>query len=411
MKLEQIVGSAVLAGVLAIGGDAYAEERPIKEEKVVKEEKVKTMQEIPYLSIGVVDWKPVDITDKVEINDKLFDSFLSKGSKNGNWWFIDNSKLDGGFGTHGAALVDCESKRAYWLSFNDENLSGLSSEEPVKIRTWSPIMGDNGAVLYDHCWLSTKEPEPGKDLEAQHAYIIADFENSRKVIIKTKGFGEWYDTVWPNSFKLSDDGNKAVLNSGFRDYLVDLKSGKILFQGKGDIEAMDHDASVLIYRDSRFEEPIVRKFKGEKEIHYDYYRIDLEKEEKTKVLTQSDYASSFNISRFKLSPDGNFAITPLRKFIGLYTFKGEGYSPPGTGFNVYVHSKGEAFSIRHVSRGIKKANVDNKGTLILPATYTKDLGNVFRLEYKDGNYIWATDWEKQPKHFSVDKYSLEDMTR
>jgi hypothetical protein len=284
----------------------------------------------------------------------------------------------------------------------DKELAGLPSSDFL-VGSIGRRLADNGTCLYT---ITYKEKEPeGEEIKALS--IIADVKNSRKIIIKQKGKSKWYDVIWPNSFNLSDDGSRAVLNSYHDDYLIDLKSKKVVARVDGSIEAMDYDASVLVCSKIRFEEPIFRRFKGEKKTHYDYYRVDLKTNEITKLHTiDSDY-SNYNINGFELSPDGNFAVTPLREFLGIYTIKGEQCMPPGIGFSVYDHSTSSMFSIKYVSRGLKELHIGNDGTIILPSNYSADLGKMFRLEYKEGNYVWATGWEKQPKNFSVAKHTLE----
>ena len=151
----------------------------------------------------------------------------------------------------------------------------------------------------------------------------------------------------------------------------------------------------------RFEKPIVRRYKDDKRVFYDYYRVDLKTGNTTKLKTYNP--GRYSLYEFKLSPDGNFTVSPLGKFGRLYTIKGDVYEPHGTCFTVYAHSKGEKFSIRHVPGWIRDIDIDNQGDVV-----SKRLESVFTLKYKNGTYVWATDREKQPKYFSVTKYKLED---
>lgn len=333
--------------LLSIAGAGFASSSTSQAR--AEEPKAPTILEIPGLSFEVQDWKPTDITDKViaafeKAEYRIWDGpdfFTSlkyaRKSGSGEWW-IDHvipSRRRGESDTRSITqylghdngtyfLFDSGSKRIFALPDGE---SCFSSPE---------LISDNGAYNGDK--------------------FIVDLNNSRKVIAKGEG-----------TFRLAGKGNAAVIDLGDDGFHVfDMNSLKVSYSGKGDLMAIDHDASVLVYnRDNG------------------YHRADLKTGKENEMFHQN--LTHFG---FELSPDGNFCVANMDQYGPTY-------------LHVYVHSTGERFEIRAPKIKEEKdytyasdnvSSIDNDGTV-----HAKS-GNY---HYGHGNYSYGGLFEFGPRGLKI----------
>lgn len=365
------LGLALAAtALIAVPATSVAQKPETAYVQAAQETQIKSLKEIPGLSFQIKPWKPVNITKEVKAALKgkkvlIFEhpfsqmrrDYFDAISPNEQWWvssaITDNKgivnylvgikKLDKYDHTY---LFDSKSRRIYTLFLGDKKVVGFT---PMDSR-YPYDVADNGTSMY-----YVYHPK----VSEKNTMIIADFSNSRKIVIGHTNKG----LISAPIVKLSGDGKRAgVIDNGDLS-VVDLDTLNVIYHQKKDkdasIMAMSYDGSVIAYHEPGF-----------------YMRTDIRDKETTEMFRQDR-----TMQGFRFSPDGNFSSCWVQNFGPSYV-------------NVYVHSTDERFSI--VLKGTDyPQQVYNDGTIVADS-------GVY--QYKDGTYHWATKGKKEPKELKIEKF-------
>lgn len=337
------------------------------------------LEEILDMDVEVKDWKPIDVTDEIKAALESKDALLFEPSSiacvspNRKWWFshiipgrgnIDyyTQKL---FGNkyQSTFLFDSVAKKVYTLLYGDDKLAGFPSADFTKFGNPHRI-ADNGVAIYGVTWPWPKKEE-GTALDA---VVIADYKNSRKIVVKAKEARRVY---WPD-IDISKGGNRAVLQDQSGFHILEIENLHIIYSGKDHCGGMNDDASVIAYQ--RVNE-------------HEYRRRELKTGEDNLMWRRDRTRWGF-----KFSPDGNFCTCILEDFGPSY-------------LNVYVHPTKERFAIRFAIDSLTRFNspstIDNDGTLNTWWTDRQTYKQTYK--YKDGSYHWATEGKPQPEGLRIIK--------
>lgn len=358
MRLE-----LVLAGILACSSAAAQEQPPAQAES--RKELV-----IPRMDIHTRPWSPEDISERIKYD---FEPGAAVTSPNGEKWIGLVGRKD--------CLVDSTARKVYDITADDRMF------ESFFVGSITLQVADNGTCVYS---LIDRQSEA-------RVYIVADFARGRKTVIRSEVFDE---EVWPHGWLLSDDGQRLVLDSGSREYVLDLESQRVIHEIDGNAEAVDSDASVMVYSKARVEtqgfiEKRVRHFR-------DFYWTDFENTIQLESF-DSAYDNMFEGS-FAVSPSGNFVVFPRRYFFGVNSPQGEPVVPCGYSCRVYSREANEMHYIRYVPGAEREVVVDDEGSV----SFVSSLAPPYVLKLEGGKYVWAAEDEPQPEHFEVTKEALND---